>query len=221
MPALPSVPKVVRVLVKGMLQDDLDVLNRLYFSYSGAAPTNTMLDAFCTAVFNAWVADMTPMQAASYTLLEVLAEDLSSPTGAIGAVVGAQVGTRAGATLTAAAAAVVNQQIARRYRGGHPKTFVVAGIETDIATVGTWKAAFTAALNAAWGSFITTIEGAGWAGAGAIEPVNVSYYQGFTNFTYPSGRTRPRPTLRAAPIVDLITGTSVRTIIGSQRRRNQ
>jgi hypothetical protein len=169
----------------------------------------------------AWGTWVSPLQSSNITATEVSAEDLSSAISAVGSALVNEIGTRAGATLSAAVASVINGQIARRYRGGHPKNFLWSGIETDLQTVGTWKAAFTSAVQAGWTGFIAAVNSSGWAGAGTISPVNVSYYSGFHNFTFPSGRTRPIPTVRAAAVIDPIIQYSVRNIVGSQRRRNQ
>ena len=221
MPALPAVPKVVRVVCKQTLQDDLDVINRFYLQYSGTAPTATQLNTFANAVATQWGANVSPLQISNAVLVLVSVEDLSSATGAVGSFTANVPGTRAGSTLSASVCGVILETIARRYRGGHPKVFLWSGAETDIQTVGTWKAAFTTALASGWAAFITGVATAVWTGGGTLTAVNVSYYSGFTNFTYPSGRTRPRPTLRVSPLVDAITGYVGRTIIGSQRRRNQ
>jgi hypothetical protein len=221
MPALPAAPKVIRVICRQVLQDDNDVLNRYYLSYSGTAPTSAQLSTFCGSVATAWGVDISPLQNTNITLVEVSAEDLSSATSAVGTVAVSVPGTRGGATLSAAACVVVNFDIARRYRGGHPRIYLWAGSETDIQTVGTWKAAFLAAVQSGWVAFTTAVEAAGWAGAGTIEQVNVSFYEGFDNFTYPSGRTRPRPRVRLAPIIDAVVAIAARAIIGSIRRRNQ
>jgi hypothetical protein len=221
MPALPPATQVCRIIVHQALQDDNNVINRFFIKYTGSPPTDAMLNTFCAAVGTAWGANVSPLQSSNITAYRAETEDLTSATSAVGAANFTEVGTRAGATLSASVAAVINGIIARRYRGGHPKNFLWAGIETDLQTVGTWKATFTAAVEAGWLAFIDAVLGAGWAGAGTLTPVNVSYYAGFHNFTFPSGRTRPIPTVRVAPVVDPITEYTVRAIIGSQRRRNQ
>jgi hypothetical protein len=50
--------------------------------------------------------------------------------------------------------------------------------------------------------------------------VNVSYFSGFTNVTFPSGRIRPVPKLRSVPLVDTVTSWSTNPNVASQRRRN-
>jgi hypothetical protein len=221
MPALPSVPKVVRVTVKQTLQEDTDVLNRFFIQYTGTAPTSTDLNTFCGATSAAWGTHMSPEQNTNISVTEVLAEDLSSPSGAVGTSSLAQPGTRSGVTLTAAVCFVLKLTIARRYRGGHPRTYLWVGSETDIATVQSWKATFAAEVEAAWVAFISELASSVWTGGGSIQQVNVSYYAGFHNFTFPSGRTRPIPTLRSTPVVDVVSAISGNLHIGSQRRRNK
>jgi hypothetical protein len=69
-------------------------------------------------------------------------------------------------------------------------------------------------------SFNSTIITSPPAGMGVMLPVNVSYFQGFHNFTFPSGRVKAIPTVRPVPVVDLINNFSVNPHVGSQRRRN-
>jgi hypothetical protein len=221
MPALPAVPKVVRVVCVQTMQEDLNVINRFFMSYSGTAPANTDLTTWCGAIATAWGTDISPLQINNISLTGVSAEDLSSSTGAVGAAAVAVPGTRAGTPLTAAVCAVIQKKTLRRYRGGHPRMYLAAGVETDIFSMQSWKPAFTAAVLAGYAAFQDAIEAAGWAGAGTLEEVNVSYYQGFTNFTFPSGRTRPIPTRRGTPLVDTLATYNVDTHIGSQRRRNK
>jgi len=221
MPALPSVPKVVRVSVKQTLQEDTDVLNRFFIQYTGTAPTSTDLNTFSGATSAAWGTHMSPEQNTNISVTEVSCEDLSSATGAVGQSSLAQPGTRSGATLTAAVCLVLKLVIARRYRGGHPRTYLWVGSETDIATVQSWKATFVAEVEAAWVAFISEMASSVWTGGGSIQQVNVSYYEGFHNFTFPSGRTRPIPTLRSTPLVDVVTAIGGNQHIGSQRRRNK
>jgi hypothetical protein len=207
--------------MKQTLQDDLDVVNRFFVKYTGTAPSVLDLESFLDAVITAWGTNVSPLQSAAAVLVEALAEDLTSATSAVASQAASAAGTRSGAPLTGAVAAVINHQIARRYRGGHPKTFLFAGIETDIATVGTWKPAFLTEVGDAWAAFQAAVEVATWTGATLLQIANVSFYEGFHNFTYPSGRTRPIPTIRVTPLIDVISGLVVRQIIGSQRRRNQ
>lgn len=220
MPPLPAVPATLKVALIGTLQEDTDVVNIIHFQYGGTPPTNAQLNTFAASVAAAWGTNIAPLVNPNYVLTTVDVTDLSSSTGAIGAAVVSTAGTRVGNPLTAGVAACVRHRIARRYRGGHPRTYLWAGIITDIYDEQTWKPAFITSMDAGWLAFIGACVGAGWTGAGGLTFVNVSYYSGFTNGTGPTGRARVIPTLRGTPVVDPINSSQLNPHFASQRRRN-
>jgi len=220
MVALPAVPKVVKVVLYNLLLDAAAyMLNRVFMQYSGTAPTDTELETYAGAVNTAYGSNLIPLQGPGVTYGGCGAEDLSSSTSAVGSSADTVVGTRSGATLGGQVCFIISGEIARRYRGGHPRSYWPFGIDTDSYDAHSWHPTFLTSVLTAWGDFLTAIEGAGWTGAGTLSPVNVSYYEGFTNHTYPSGRTRPIPTLRGTPVVDPIISYVPRPDYGTQRRR--
>jgi hypothetical protein len=221
MPALPNVANVLRVTT--FIKDNLDTtsLNRFYVSYSGTAPTATQLDTFCTGVVTGWDSHMAPMYDVNSELTEVTAEDLTSPTAAVGIATGSTAGSRSGDALSAAACALISLKIARRYRGGHPRQYLSAGVITDLSNRQQWEGSFITALTTAYEAWNTATLLLAWSGGGALAFVNVSYYEGFTPVLYPSGRYRNVPKFRTAgPITDNIEGFAVNPNVCSQRRRN-
>lgn len=156
------------------------------------------------------------------TLTEVLAQDLSSDTGAVGTATVSLTGDRSGGPLPAEVVSLINFVVARRYRGGKPRIYLPYGTDSDILDPQHWEAAFVTALTTAWGSFITDSFAAVWTGGGPLEQVVVSYYLGSTGDltgTMPYIRGHTKPTLRAAPVNYPITGFSVNPVPASQRRR--
>lgn len=222
MPALPNVPKVLKLTLHSTLQDDLNVMNRVYIEYSGSAPDNGQLDTLCGVAATSWGTHMLPNISPNGVQTQIEAVDLTTTSSATGSATGAGAGTRSGPTLTAAPSIVLNGLIARRYRGGKPKMFLWAGVETDIQTVGTWKSSFATAVAGAYNAWVGDVTAAAWSGGGTLAEVNVSYYEGFTVVTNPvTGRARNVPTVRVTPLVDEITARVALIRIGSQRRRNQ
>jgi hypothetical protein len=222
LPARPFVNKVVQIgLNQLLLSATRDIINRLFVAYTGTAPTNAQLDTFSTAISGIWSSNMKSLFNEDHELTSVTTEDLTSATGAVGIDTTTVSGTRAGATLSAASSVVCSHSIARRYRGGHPRTYFAAGVAADLFTLNLWEPSFLTAVATAFSTFVGDLESLGWTGSGGLTLVNVSYYEGFTNHTYPSGRTRPIPNLRATPVVDAITTTVIRQSVGSQRRRNE
>lgn len=221
MPPLPAVPKVLQLAVQTKVDNASDInINRVHYQYTGTAPTPSQLTSFATTVLTAWGSAFAPSMIADKTFVGLVAIDLSSPTSATAEVTASIAGTRAGTRVPSDAAFVLSSTVGRRYRGGHPRVYLPFGVAGDLDTERAWESSFVTAVVTANAGLVTAIEGAGWAGAGTLSPVNVSYYAGFHLVTYPSGRSRDVPTLRVGgPLVDAITGYVGRTQVGSQRRR--
>lgn len=220
MPALPDVPEVVRFTLKQTLSLDTDCINRFFVSYSGTPPTDTGMDTWTSAVATSWATNLEPLAGEGVILTEVLGEDLTSDTSAVGQTFTSDTGTR-GAVIAAGVAAVLQLHIARRYRGGHPRLYLPFGIPSDMEFAQSWTSAFQTAVKDGWVAFMLDVISGAPSGTTALQQVNVSYFHGFTNVTFPSGRVRPVPTRRGTPLVDTITGVQLNPKLGSQRRRNQ
>lgn len=213
MPALPPVPSVVQVLWKGNVSGPHFWVNKMFIGYAGAVPSAADLTTYANNVMGLLVAGLTPLQSPGTTLTEVEVTDLSSALGAVGLNATATAGSRAGGELPANAAVLLSFPISRHYRGGHPRTYLVAGTDTDLLTRSTWTAGFVAAVATA----MDTIRLHMLDVAGAFTPtthVNVSYYGGAPPVLGKSVR-------RVTPIVDIepTFGYGVSAEIASQRRR--
>lgn len=220
MPALPPVPKVVRVGLHWKLAEDTGAVSHFHVSYTGTAPTPLQLNTFSSAVATAWATQFDALKQPNYSLVEVDSVDLSSALSAVGLDVSTHVGTRGGLPLDGAAQVHIQFNIARRYRGGKPGIFLPLGVANDLFDAQTWAAAFIGTVGTAWGNFETSTIGAGWAAAGTIAFVSVSYFSGFTVITNPiTGRARNHPTPRVAPIIDPLIAFTVSQDFAHQRRR--
>jgi hypothetical protein len=221
MPALPSVPKVLKIVLPFAIETGVNALNRFFMQYTGTAPTPAQLQTFCNSISANAATNMGSLMSGLKEFLPVTAEDLSSPTGAVAAGNLTNAGSRSGGSIPSSACAIINFQIARRYRGGKPKVFCPFGVTTDVATNGRWVPAFPTAFGNAWAAFNAANVAAGWTGAGTLSQVNVSYYSGFNPVQNPvTLRWRNVPRLRITPVVDEIVGFQPESDIGSQRRRN-
>lgn len=222
MPALPAVPGVIRIAYKHSIQADTDVVNRVYYSYSGAEGTGAELATMAAALATEWNTNIAGQAATSVALIEIDIVDLSSPTAPTGTWSGSHAGTRSGQIPNAASCVLLNFKISRRYRGGKPRVYLPWGVAGDIASAQTWGSTFLTSCLTAWGEMQTAVSTNVWSGGGTTEQVNVSYYEGFTNYTGPTGRERARATVRTVPPpipVDVINSVAAQTKIGSQRRR--
>jgi hypothetical protein len=218
MPALPVVPGVLKASLLWTISSDVDARTGLFFSYSGTTPNNAACTAFATTIYNAvglygedWDEDT------SLVGCEVI--DLSSVTGGVGEHSATVVGNLTH-PISGASSVLVNYQLARRYRGGRPRSYLPWGDQTTVGNRQTWSGTFVAAVTTHIADVFAHIIGDSSGGATIENHVNVSYYEGFTVQTNPgTGRARNVPTLRSSPHVDTITGYSISTRIANQRRR--
>lgn len=221
MPELPSPGAVIRMEWNTGDNADIPAGSRVFFSYTGGAPSAGDLNTLASDISGYWGTHMAPLVATGESLHGITITDLSSDTGAVGEWTGTVAGTRSGAANIASAAALVNHQISRRYRGGRPRTYVRAGTDTDLATgfSNQWSSSFLTAMLSGWEAWIAEILGVTGVGISLTNIVNVSWYKGNVVFTGPTGRARNIPQLRTTPVVDTIVSSSVALKVGSQRRR--
>jgi hypothetical protein len=222
MPALPDVAKVIKVAL--VFSDGLndDIVTRFYLQYSGTAPGATELNTFCSDVDGQFAAHLADQMTEELTLIRIEAIDLTTTSSAEGSWVGAEAGTGTDPPVPVDVCVVSSYKIARRYRGGHPRGYWPFGTSGQLETLQTWTEAFISNLHDVMNTFFTNVRAATWTGAGTLEHVNVSYFEGFTVVTDPTtGRARNVPTVRATPVVDIVTSRIERIRIGTQRRRLQ
>lgn len=218
MPVLPSVPKVVRIDFHATYGGDTNVSNRFFFSYSGtlsAADAQTWLNSIVTS----WLADWVTNLVTAYTHTSASLTDLSSPSApqVFNSVAGSGINAVQG--VAAGTAAVVRHKIARRYRGGHPRAYFTGFGIANQTTPNTWLASFITSFSGFHNTFTGHVASTAPVAVGTVVFVNVSYFSGFTNKTFPSGRIKPVPTLRITPLVDTVTSILINPKLASQRRR--
>jgi hypothetical protein len=221
MPALPSPGKVVRCDLFQTVGANTRVRNRIFFSYTGAGPTTADLTTLAGTISTAWNTNIAPQQNTGCTLTQIQLTDLNSASGAQVTSTVSRVGTLAGTALSAGVAMIVKFKINRRYRGGHPRFYLPGRVVADLASSTSWAAGSVSSLATAFAAFITACVASPPTNLGTMAHINVSYFTGFTNKTFPSGRTRAVPNTRVTPVNDTVTSYSVNGLVGSQRRRNQ
>ena len=218
--ALPAVPSVVRVQLKFTFGVDLDVLSRFYVEYTGSAPTNAQMVTFATAVASAVNTDLSSQYCNQCTLTEVIAEDLTSSTGAVGSATVSYGGSNGSWGGTLSSALLINFLIQRRYRGGKPRIYFPPPSNSQLTNPDQWSSSFLTTFSTHWGSFMTAVLAAVWTGGGSLSQVSVSYYEGFTAFAGPTGRYRNIPKLRTGgPVIDAVSSTAINQRPANQRRR--
>ena len=204
MAALPPVPGVAKVIIKQNIAS-VNVYNVMHVAAPVAAAwTAGGLAGLAGAIRNAWVTNVIPLQSVALTLTDVQCIDLSSDTGEEGTVTGNTPGTLGSTTMPASAAICWSWKIARRYRGGHPRTYIAGVASAQLTNPNTITApAITSHINAA-NALRVAINSFAFAG-GTARLVCVHY-------------TRSKVIL-GAPLVSDITGANVDSRLDSQRRR--
>lgn len=222
MPALPDAPGCLRIALSGSIDAAAPFLTRFYTFYTGTAPTVAELNTFNTAVATSYTTHLDPLVDTMSVITQIETIDLTSPTAAVATKPVTLTGTRSGGVAPSEMCVVVSYEIARRYRGGHPRGYWRMGTLTDYVVPKQWSGTLITAVNTGVAAFMTDVNAAGWSGAGTLGQVNVSYYKGFTVVTNPTtGRARNVPTVRSSPLTDAVTAIAAKTSVGTQRRRLQ
>jgi hypothetical protein len=221
MGALPFVPGVLRVeLLTTNNGTTRKQLNRLFFKYSGSAPSNTELATLASNIETYWASHCSALLPSSGALTNVNLIDLSSAMGSIGAWAGSTAGTLSGTDMAANTAFLVTMGIQRHYRGSKPKTFLPFGTATQLTSEGAFTGSFVTSVTTGWNAFLAAII-ADSSAVTFVDQVNVSYY-GPPNLivTNPvTGRVRTVSTQRAAAVVDTILSWDYQAVVSTQRRR--
>jgi len=219
---LPPVPNVLKFQAHWTIGADVNAATIWHWLYTGAAPDAADCLTLATE-FDGYLADFAePLMDSENVLTGVTCTDLASTSGAQAEFEGTDTGTRSGGLLPAGVALLVNYQIARRYRGGKPRSYLPFGVSSDLASQSLWSGSFTGAVRAGYLTFQTAIDAVVAGSTDLSKQVNVSYFEGFTNEPYGSPtKYRRVPTLRSGgPLVDPVTGVAVNVRPSSQRRRN-
>lgn len=204
MPTLPFVPGVAKIIVKQYIGSEN--MYNIFHADGGAGTgwTATELAALATAVRNAWQSNFCIYQTNVSGLTDVTAIDLASDTGPQSTVTSTTIGSLTGTPLSANAAACLSWKIARRYRGGHPRTYVGGATPAQLNGPNSW----TSLVQSSWvtsGLALRTAINGVTTSAGNARMCTVHYYR--------------NKALLAVPLVSEITGLTVDSRVDSQRRR--
>jgi len=223
MPPLPPAPGVVEVQLVHELNADNNVYTRLFNEFSGATPTVAQLATMASTLSGNWNTLLKPYAPADCVLREIVVTDLTSSSSSRGLWTGSITGTRSGTANPGLLCALVNYAIARRYRGGKPRSYLPYGTQSDLNGAAGWTSGFVSGLTTAWTDFIADVATAigVWGTAGA--QCAVSYYEGFASVENPvTKRWRNIPTPRSGDaVVDPILSLTIASNYSQQRRRQK
>jgi hypothetical protein len=215
------------VINKCTYSNDLDILVKTFWGYSGTAPSDSELDTFAGDVEAAWVSHLNGLCSTDISMVETTVTDLTSDTAARGVSTSVANGTRSGDPLGAQICFLTPYSIARRYRGGKPRTYWPFGVYDDLLDPQHWTTTFVTAVQTGVGAWQSEIAALTWSGATISGQVNVSYYNGFKPVAGSTGRYRNVSLVRgsgeegAGPVIppDPILSTSYSQLLATQRRR--
>jgi len=206
MPALPSPGKVIKAQLVWTIGTDTNCMNVLHYSYTSSAPAAVDLQSFAAALGAACPTSYLSNLSSLQKLTEVIATDLSSPTGLQGIANVSKQGTSPDTGNEPASASLVCQfQINQRYRGGHPRAYFPGLTQSHLQNMQQWSSATLATLQPLIQTWMQTPVGQTYGGLTGMQHVSVSYFHAHA--------------LRPTPQVFTVQGYSLNPIIGSQRRR--
>lgn len=221
MPALPPAPNVLRVILRYTFSSDTDVINRFFFRYTGAAPSNAELTTWANLIGTQWASKLAPLATADVTLTQVEVTDLTTSSSAQAVVTVSHPGSNTGGQLAAGTATLMNYGVQRRYRGGKPRSYLPYGAEADVLNGQQWVASWPTTVLTAYFAFLNAINAAPPGGTTIAAQVNVSYYHPEPGFV-PSFPGEDVPSvIRPTAVIDDITSTTVSQTFASQRRRQR
>ncbi len=222
MTVLPAVPEAVRVSILWGSGSDVDILTKLHFAYTGTPPNPAAAAALAADIDDAVATYFPALLNTDSVIRGVEIQDLSVfEGGAAGAHLVTTAGTREGGLLPAGVAAMVNYGIARKYRGGKPRSYLPLLVASDLDSTSAWSAAAATAVNAAVTSLFTDVAEMVEGGCELGGPIQVSYFHGYdTPRPRSNGHLYYPPLPRDTPIVDPLTSWGLNLKPGSQRRRN-
>ncbi len=165
------------------------------------------MDTLATSLLGTYQADFRPMMNAYVNVNQCETTYYVGPTQVTpGLAVNPLAGTRAGTALPASCCGVVNWHTGfDHYRGGHARSYITGPVVGDDQTPSTYTAAYVAALLAKAQSFLGSVNAYAGAPFTSLELAMLT-------------RIRDKQPL-TTPVLRPITAASVRTIIGTQRRR--
>lgn len=205
MPALPPVTDTIKVSLSWILDQNLTAESILHFLYTGGHPSTSDCQGIAATIQAGAVTQFKPLMHPVNKVGLVTVLDIDSNTGSEGTAGTTTAGTKTGNSNPASAAVVMNHSIARRYRGGKPRSYAPFGTDVDQNTTGTWTTTLVGNANTAWSNFITDCLAATSGSTVVAQYISVSYFSGGSQ--------------RVTPVKDPIVQTLGRIRIGSQRRR--
>ena len=210
MPPMPYIANVVKLEIEGTCEGH-PWANVFHWAYSGAVPDTAAATAMASALLSAWVTNFAPLMDDRCTIDTATCTDLASGTGAFGTDTASSPGSRVGLPIPASLCVLQHKTIPRRYRGGHPRSYLHAGVQADLFNPTAWTTALQVAVNGAYAAVVAALDGLVSGATTFGAEVIVSYIDKLLNPV--------KPYLRAVPLAFPVTAYSTEQAIATQRRR--
>lgn len=211
---LPPVPGVLHIVLAGT-SATRKWANGLHWGYTGTPPTNATCQALGNLLANAWQANIASLQPSPIVMTTITVTDLSSPTSGQGVVNPNIAGTRGDDVIGANTAVLISYPVQGRFRGGHPRTYLLAGGNADNQDGMNWHPAFAAGVDTQWRAFLAAIQAMATGGMAMGQFGFVRYNGRFLPNDGPPGYRLTTPVF-----VPLQTAAAfTQTQMASQRRR--
>lgn len=203
MPVLPPADGVARVVISG--QWDTKAWANIFHVRCAPGPIpQGQLDEIVTIFHNWWSTSIAPHVSNAVSVDQVQAVDIGSSTGAVSTNSVVIVGGVAGNAYPPNTSFLINWKINRRYRGGHPRTYLPGPTQNDSNTAGVVLPGSITAMNTAANALINNLLlGTTLPGGYALSTVH--YHLGHVLLT--------------VPIVDAIQAGTCNGKLATQRRR--
>lgn len=204
MPPLPAANKVLRGAFRSTVEGQ-DNLNILHLEYNGAGNNQADLDTLATNWAGFIKTMVQSLQSVDCVYHELTVVDLTSSTALTSTVPVTGTGSHSGGASPASMACCISWHVHRRYRGGHPRTYVGGLPITTLSTERSFSATFVALAKGNAAAYLANFAFASGGAYGVINAVSLSYFSGGA--------------VRVTPITDQLIGSDVNARPDSQRRR--
>lgn len=135
------IPGVIRVALEGA-QAGRPFANVFHAQYTGGPPTAGQLGDWAGTWYTAVTGVLAAIAHTTVTYEQVQVTDLSAITAAQVISASSVPGALAGDTIPSNSCGLVNYNSSFRYRGGHPRTYYVCGVQASMLNANTWTTGF-------------------------------------------------------------------------------
>ena len=200
----PPVPGVVKIELLGSLTG-IPTANIFHASYGGSPPTSTQAQTLANNLIGAFRSAFQALVSTEYNCTLCRVTDLSSPSGAVAESAAGWSGTLSSQPLPNQTAMLVNWLVGRRYRGGHPRSYIAGLSQIELGSPTSWDPAYLGEWQIAVNSWHSSLNGGAIGSFGPFSHVNVHMIH-LGAYVVP-------------PVVDAILSGAPNPTPGTQRKR--